>query len=223
VLREFYDTFDKRVAAAAEQMRDVKRETEPTDEICEKCGKPMVIRWGRYGKFIACSGYPECKNTRDLNGTPRTQTPAKPAQPTDKKCGQCEAPMLLRDGRSGQFYGCSKYPKCRYTEPLGTGVDCPEPDCDGELVEKRARKRRKRSSFYGCNRYPKCNFTVPNKPVGKQCPSCNAPFLVEKEGADGTTVLACRTKECDYTEPVAPGPGSDDKTTVRSATTSGGG
>ena len=223
VLREFYDTFDKRVAAAAEQMRDVKREIEPTDEVCDKCGKPMVIRWGRYGRFIACSGYPECKNTRDLNGTPRTQKPAKPAQPTDKKCGQCGAPMLLRDGRSGQFYGCSTYPKCRYTEPLGTGVDCPEPDCDGELVEKRARKRKKRSSFYGCNRYPKCKFTVPNKPVGKQCPTCGAPFLVEKEGADGTPVLACRTKECDYTEPVAPEPGSDDKTTVRSATPSGGG
>ena len=161
-------------------------------EICEKCGKAMVIKPGRFGVFLACSGFPQCKNTRPvepLNGVEKA-----PAQPTDKTCEKCSGKMLLRTGPAGKFYGCENYPKCKFTMSLETGVKCPEPGCDGDLVERRTRKGRR---FYSCNRYPDCRFALWDRPVAIKCPDCGAPFVLEKV-RDGQQVLRCREKSCAF-------------------------
>jgi DNA topoisomerase-1 len=192
LLREFYTDFEKVLTHAEQNMVDLKKEGAPTDEVCEKCGKPMVIRSGRFGVFLACSGFPECKNTRPVE--PRNGEAKAPAQPTDKTCKKCNGKMLLRTGAAGKFYGCENYPKCKFTMPLETGVKCPEPDCGGDLVERRTRKGKR---FFSCSRYPDCRFALWNRPVPMECPECGAPFLVEKV-QDGRQTLRCRTKGCGF-------------------------
>ena len=194
LLREFYTDFEKVLTHAEHNMVDLKKEGAPTDEVCEKCGKPMVIRSGKFGVFLACSGFPECKNTRPVE--PRNGEAKAPAQPTDKKCKKCNGKMLLRTGAAGKFYGCENYPKCKFTMPLETGVKCPEPDCGGDLVERRTRKGRR---FFSCSRYPECRFALWNRPVPTECPECGAPFLVEKV-QDGRQTLRCRKKGCNFQE-----------------------
>ena len=122
-------------------MRDVKREEMPTDEVCEKCGKPMVIKWGRNGHFLACSGYPECRNTKEFVRNADGSLTVMPAtRPTDQVCPTCGAPMVIKRGRFGEFLACSKYPECKTTSPMSLGVDCPKPGCGGYLTEKRSRR-----------------------------------------------------------------------------------
>ena len=147
---------------------------EPTTEICEKCGKPMVIRLGRYGKFLACSGYPECKATRPLKSedTGANQVGAL----TSEVCEQCGSPMVVRKGRYGEFLACSAYPTCKVAKPMSLGVACPTAGCTGESCSG----ARSGDVFYGCNRYPDCQFTLWSKPVPMPCPECQAPFLVEQ-------------------------------------------
>jgi len=192
LLREFYTEFEKVLTEAEQNMVDLKKEGAPTDEVCEKCGKSMVIRSGRFGVFLACSGFPECKNTRPVEA--RNGLEKAPAQPTDKKCKKCNGKMLLRTGPAGKFYGCENYPKCKFTMPLETGVKCPEPDCGGDLVERRTRKGRR---FFSCSRYPECRFALWNRPVPTKCPECGAPFVIEKV-KDGRQTLRCREKGCDF-------------------------
>lgn len=193
LLREFYTEFEKVLTAAEHNMVDLKKEGAPTKEICEKCGKPMVIRSGRFGVFLACTGFPQCKNTRPVE--PRNGVEKKaPAQPTDKKCKKCGGKMLLRTGPAGKFYGCADYPKCKFTMPLETGVKCPEADCGGDLVERRTRKGKR---FYSCSRYPDCRFALWNRPVPMECPECGAPFVIEKV-QDGRRTLQCRDKGCKF-------------------------
>jgi DNA topoisomerase-1 len=144
---------------------------EETDEACDKCGRPMVIRWGRNGRFMACSGYPECKNTKPLADDERSME-------VDDKCDECGSPMVVKEGRFGKFLGCSRYPECKFTKAFTTGADCPKEKCDGEIVERKSRKGR---TFYGCTNYPKCNFVSWYKPVNIRCEKCGNPYLVEKE------------------------------------------
>jgi DNA topoisomerase-1 len=171
VLKDFYGPFSEDVKKAEANHRAIQKTTqEATDEVCEKCGKPMVIRWGKRGRFLACSGYPECKNTKPLNG--------EEAVPVEgEKCGTCGAPMLLKTGRFGKFLACSRYPECKTTRPVSTGVPCPEKDCGGTLVERQSKRRK---VFYSCSNYPKCKFALWDKPVKQPCPACGAPFLVSK-------------------------------------------
>ena len=193
VLREFYEPFEKHLQAASQHMPSVKNMVEPTTEICEKCGKPMVIRLGRYGKFLACSGYPECKATRPLKSE-ETEANNLGAL-TSEVCEQCGSPMVVRKGRFGEFLACSAYPTCKVAKPMRLGVACPTAGCTGELVQRRTKRGR---AFYGCNRYPDCQFTLWSKPVPMPCPECQAPFLVEQGSARKGKFLRCFRQECGY-------------------------
>ena len=197
VLRDFYGPFEKHLQAASQSMPSVKNMVEPTTEICEKCGKPMVIRLGRYGKFLACSGYPECKATRPLKSedTGANQVGVL----TSEVCAQCGSPMVVRKGRYGEFLACSAYPTCKVAKPMSLGVACPTEGCTGELVQRRTKRGR---MFYGCNRYPDCQFTLWSKPVPMPCPECQAPFLVEQGSVRKGKLLRCFRQECGYETPV---------------------
>jgi len=201
LLTRFYDMFGQRLTTAKEQMRDIRKEVVKTDEVCEECGKPMVIRRGRYGQFLACSGFPKCRNSRNLDGT-SAKKERKPLQITDKKCPKCGEPMVIRTSARGKFYGCSTYPKCRGTAPMELGISCPQPDCDGELVERRTKRRR---IFYGCSRYPDCEFSTWNRPVKQQCPECGAPFVVVKTRRGEESRIACIADGCSFEGPMPEG------------------
>jgi DNA topoisomerase-1 len=245
-LGEFYKKFAKDLKYAEKHMENIKRMEKPTDEKCELCGSPLVIKWGkhgsfyacstydkenpdtckftkenpinlpdldsadmqetaqeeycencgrvmvlkrgRFGQFMACTGYPDCKTTRRLDQGKRV-----PDIPLEEKCPDCGRNMIIRHGRFGEFTSCSGYPECKYVKQNFIGVKCPL--CgEGELVEKRARKG---NTFYGCGRYPKCKFTSAAKPIPEKCPTCGHDYLVERLRKDGP-VIACPNKECDY-------------------------
>ncbi|GAK58540.1 DNA topoisomerase I [Candidatus Vecturithrix granuli] len=174
--------------------------TEPeTQEMCEKCGKPMILKRGRYGEFLACSGYPECKNTKKIVQSKNGEKAVKKAViETDEICEKCGAKLVIREGRYGKFYSCSNYPKCKFVKPVGTGVKCPEEGCGGELVQRRGKNR---TFFYSCSNYPTCKYSLKNKPVPRACPQCHAPFLVEKwDKNTEQTYIACANPQCDYAE-----------------------
>lgn len=241
-LHEFYEGFRDRLERAEKEMRSLK-EPVPSGEICEQCGARMMIRWGKFGRFLACERYPECRNTRELstaeNGDERGETPE-----IDETCEKCGAKMVLKRGRYGTFLACSNYPECRNTRKLTaegeparedkvldeicpecgrnlvekTGrygkfvacsgypecrfikkekldMPCPEPDCDGEVVVRRSRKGK---VFYGCSRYPACKFTSWAKPVPGPCPECGHPYLVERETKRSGRFIQCPNKSCRY-------------------------
>jgi DNA topoisomerase I len=249
-LAEFYKKFEKDLRYAAKHMENIKRMEKPTDEKCERCGSPLVIKWGkhgsfyacssydkedpnsctftkenpinlpdldsadlqettqeeycencgrvmvlkrgRFGQFMACTGYPDCKTTRRLD-----QGKKVPDIPLDEVCPKCGRNMMIRHGRYGEFTTCSGYPECKYVKQNFIGVKCPL--CkEGDLVEKRARKG---NTFYGCGNYPKCKFTSAHKPIAEKCPTCGHEYLVEKFLKAGP-VIACPNKECEYERPV---------------------
>jgi DNA topoisomerase-1 len=190
VVMDFYKPFDKDLSEAMAIVGKVKPQDIPTDQICEKCGGPMVIKWGRFGRFMACSKYPECKTTKPLEG----EAPKTEDQPTDEVCQKCGSPMVLKSGRFGKFIACSKYPECKTTKALSIGVKCPEDG--GEIVEKKTKKGK---VFYSCGNYPKCKFATWYKPVNKKCPKCGASILIEKR-TKKEEVLTCLKKECGYKE-----------------------
>ena len=248
-LGDFYKRFSKDLKYAEKHMENIKRMEKPTDEKCERCGSPLVIKWGkhgsfyacssydkenkdsctftkenpinlpdldtadvqettqeeycencgrvmvlkrgRFGQFMACTGYPDCKTTRRLD-----QGKKVPDIPLDELCPKCGRNMMLRHGRFGEFTACSGYPECKYVKQNFIGVKCPLCE-DGEIVEKKARKG---NTFYGCGNYPKCKFTSASKPLPEKCPTCGGDFLVEKNLKSGP-VIACPNKECDYERP----------------------
>ena len=175
-LKSFYTPFKLDLEKAEEKMKDFKAVVEETDEVCEKCDQPMIIKWGRFGKFMACTGYPECKNTKDLGGKGDSEDGAT-ADEVEGNCDKCESPLIMKRGRFGKFIACSNYPECKFTKPIGLGISCPEEACKGEIAARRSKKGR---TFYGCTKYPDCNFTSWDKPVAEACPECKNPFLIEK-------------------------------------------
>jgi DNA topoisomerase-1 len=238
-LADFYKKFEKELHYAEKHMENVKRMEKPTDEKCERCGSPLVIKWGkhgsfyacsaydkndpnsctftkenpidlpdldsadvqettqeeycencgrpmvlkrgRFGQFMACTGYPDCKTTRRLD-----QGKKIPDIPLEEKCPQCGRNLLLRHGRFGEFVSCSGYPECKWVKQNYIGVKCPQ--CKtGDLAEKKARRG---NVFYGCSNYPKCKFTSAYKPVAETCPACGSPYLLEK-GLKSGTFLVC--------------------------------
>jgi len=238
-LAEFYKKFAKDLKYAQKHMENIKRMEKPTEEKCERCGSPLVIKWGRhgsfyacsaykkddpesctftkenpidlpdldtadtqetsqeeycencgrtmvlkrgrFGQFMACTGYPECKTTRRLD-----QAKKVPDIPLDEKCPKCGRNMVLRHGRYGEFISCTGYPDCKYIKQNFIGVRCPQ--CkQGELVEKKARRG---NFFYGCDRYPECDFTSNYRPIDEKCPECGSPYLVEKNLKSGA-VITC--------------------------------
>ncbi len=188
-LKEFYTPFQKDLEMAKVSMRDVKREQIPTEATCEQCGAKMVKRWGKRGYFLACSTYPKCRFTREVEENGENQKAE-----TDVKCEKCGSPMVIKNGKFGRFLACSNYPTCKSTQSLHTGVRCPQEGCEGMLVERRTRKGR---TFYSCSNYPQCTFALWDKPIPEPCPQCNAPFLLEKESKEGM-VKRCHRKECGY-------------------------
>ncbi len=214
-LNRFYGPFKKDLAEAKKKMPEVKRKGLPTGLKCETDGGDMVIKWGRNGEFLACSNYPKCTNTgefgRDEQGNIVLKAPSAPV-PTDEVCEKCGKPMVRRRSRFGEFLGCSGYPDCDgikrlQSEPVKTGVSCPE--CkEGEILERRSRRGK---LFFGCGRYPKCKFAAWNKVVAHPCPSCGAPYMVEKELKRTGTTWQCANKECGYKAPAPAGeqPASD--------------
>jgi DNA topoisomerase-1 len=196
-LREFYGPFEERLSKAEAQMKNLKEDVEPTDEVCEKCGETMVKRWGKYGRFLACSGYPDCRNTRDLSA-PKEEKAELNLLPEEEPCPKCGATLAARNGRFGPFVACSAYPDCRYVKPNTTDVTCPEEGCGGEIIERRSRKGK---LFYGCTGYPKCRFTLWDMPVPEACTQCGSPYLLAKTDRQGRTTARCPTKGCGHKKP----------------------
>jgi len=194
-VRDFYEPFAKDLATAQAEMKDHKAEQTPTDIVCEKCGKPMVIKWGRNGQFLACTGYPDCKSTRPFVRTESGEVQAAPEETTDELCPKCGSAMVVKRGRFGKFLACSRYPECNHTQGMSTGVACPEDG--GKIVERRSRFGK---VFYSCANYPACKFAVWYKPIPRACPQCGAPFLVEKFSKKTGPYVACNKKECGYKE-----------------------
>lgn len=189
LIRDFYLPFKKLLDEKMQEISKKEVTEEKTDEVCEKCGKPMVIKIGRYGKFLACTGYPDCKNTKNLNANgEKEETPPELA---NEKCDKCGKPMAVKHGRFGAFLGCTGYPDCRNIKHVErkTGVKCPT--CkEGEIIEKRSKRGR---NFYSCNRYPACTFALWSKPTGETCPNCGSLLVF---GAKNT--VKCSKKECGY-------------------------
>ena len=180
LLGEFYTPFKLELEKAETEMRDVKREEIATEWSCEKCGKPMVIKWGRNGAFLACQGYPECRNTRrsckNLDGT----WEKVPPQTTDEVCETCGAPMTVKRGRFGSFLACTKYPECKTTKPISLGVKCPKPGCGGFIAEKRSRRGK---PFYGCSNWAKKRLRL--RRVGQADPAAVPDLPSEVRAAQG--------------------------------------
>ena len=155
VLRSFYSPFATMLEHAATNMEKVAL-VEVTEQKCPACGRPMVVKRGRFGNFLACSGYPECKTTMPLGGEKVALV-----EVTEQKCPACGRPMVIKRGRFGKFLACSGYPECKTTMPflVKTGIPCPK--CDGELVQRRGKNKR---LFYGCSNYPRCKFIASKLP-----------------------------------------------------------
>ncbi|MBI4365636.1 MAG: type I DNA topoisomerase [Deltaproteobacteria bacterium] len=197
-LRDFYRPFARTLEKAKIHMRDVKRQEIPTDHVCEKCGSPMVIKWGRHGEFLACSAYPECKSTKEFRRENDRIVPIA-QETTDEVCPACGAPMLVKRGRFGRFLACSKYPECKTTKGISIGVQCPT--CGGPLVEKRSRRGK---AFYSCGNYPTCTYAIWDRPIPQACPQCRHPFLLQKYSKKSGPSLQCPNKDCGYRQLVAP-------------------
>jgi DNA topoisomerase-1 len=201
-LAEFYQRFQKDLQHAERHMTDIKRMEKPTDLVCEKCGKPMVIKWGKHGSFIACTGYPECTNTRELTvDLPDVDKAADLGEQDETEyCENCGRPMVLKKGRFGQFFACSGYPDCKTTKQIGgeqrKDVPLEEkcPQCDSNLVQKFGRY----GEFIACSNYPKCKY-VKQKTIGVPCPNCSEGQIVERRSKRGKTFYGCnRYPECDF-------------------------
>ncbi len=199
VLREFWEPFKKLVEEKEKSVLRKDVTTEEMDEACPKCGKPLSIRLGRRGRFVGCSGYPDCDYTRNLNE--EAGESSEPEVVEGRTCPQCGGQLIIRAGRYGKFIGCANYPKCRYIEPLekpeDTGVQCPE--CKQGALMKR--KSRRGKIFYSCSRYPDCKYAVWNLPLAEPCPRCGWPILTLKVTKRRGAEKVCPQKECDFAEP----------------------
>jgi DNA topoisomerase-1 len=201
-MSDFYDRFEKDLKHAERHMTDIKRMERPTDLICDKCGKPMVIKWGKHGSFIACTGYPECTNTRELTvDLPDIDKADLTEQDEQVYCDNCGRPMVLKKGRFGQFLACSGYPECKTTKQLGEAQkpkDVPLeekcPQCGNQLVKKYGRY----GEFVACSNYPACKY-VKQKTIGVKCPNCSQGDVVERRSKRGKTFYGCsRYPDCDF-------------------------
>ena len=192
MLKDFYQPFKANLNKKDKELDKKKLTEEKTSAKCPKCDKPMVIKMGRFGKFMACSGYPECKTTKPLPEEEKKQK-ALAKQYAQEKCPKCGAPMQVKRGRFGEFLGCTKYPDCKGIKPIEkkTGAKCPK--CQvGDIVEKRSKKGR---TFYACNKFPDCEFALWQKPTGEKCPDCKSLLVYAAKGN-----IKCSNTECKFTK-----------------------
>jgi DNA topoisomerase-1 len=209
-LNQFWKKFEKDLKKAQKEMKDVKAMEEETDEVCEKCGSKMVIKWGRYGKFLACSGYPQCKNTRQLQGGEGTDSPEVHEDVAKEICPKDSQPMVLKKGRYGPFLACSRYPDCKTTKRLVRGeggklqvetlqpIEEKCPDCGSDLMWRRGRF----GAFIACSNYPTCKYVKKKeaREIGLLCPECGQGQVVERKGRWGRFFYGCRRyPECKFT------------------------
>ena len=196
-LQSFYTPFKLDLDEAEKKIGD--SEVEETDEICDKCSQPMIVKWGRFGKFMACSGYPDCKNTKQISKEGSDGKAVSESTAVEGTCEKCQSSLVLKVGRFGKFIACSNYPDCKFTKPIDLGIKCPKDDCKGKIAARRSKKGR---MFYGCTAYPNCDFVSWDKPVPEPCPKCNNAYTVEKWKKDEGTSIICPEPECDYKKPV---------------------
>jgi DNA topoisomerase-1 len=199
---EFYERFERDIKHAEEHMTDIKRMEKPTDLTCEKCGKPLVIKWGKHGSFIACTGYPECTYTRELTvDLPDVDKVDLAEQGEEEYCENCGRPMVLKKGRFGTFLACTGYPDCKTTKQIGgeqkkadQPLDEKCPQCDSNLVLKYGRF----GEFTACSNYPKCKY-VKQKTIGVKCPECSEGDIIERRSKKGKTFYGCnRYPDCSF-------------------------
>lgn len=194
-IRQFWTPFIELLQRKEKEVSKADITTEKTDRICPDCGKELVIKLGRSGRFLACSGFPDCRHTEPLSGqVEETEEPVV----SDEKCDKCGSPMLIKTGRYGKFLACSAYPGCKNIQPLekpkSLGITCPE--CkEGEMMEKKSRYGK---IFYSCNRYPKCKYALWNLPSNEACPKCGWPVTEVKTTKRFGTVQRCPQAECDW-------------------------
>jgi DNA topoisomerase-1 len=209
-LRSFYDKFTVDLAQARKDMKDVKRQEILTDEKCDKCGSVMAIKFGKFGRFLACTNYPECKNTRDLAKAPATESAdgsavAAPENPFEgEMCEKCGKPLALKRGRFGQFLACTGYPECRNTRKISKAGVVAQPDrpleelcpeCGKHLVAKQGRF----GEFTSCSDYPTCKY-IKRDTIGLPCPVCQKGDIAVKRSKRGKTFYGCtRYPECEFT------------------------
>ena len=196
VLAQFYDEFKNLLDEAEKELGEKGKVLLPQEELdvlCPNCGKKMIIKTGRFGKFAACPAYPECKTTMtlDRDGNVAPVQPKEEPVVEGMTCQICGGPVVLKKGRFGEFYACKDYPKCRFTRQKTRKVGVPCPKCGADIVEKHSRK----SVFYGCDNYPKCDFSLWDEPTGEKCPECGALLVKKKNGN-----VVCSSKECKYKE-----------------------
>ncbi len=186
VISSFYRPFHQNLEKKTKELSKKELTEEKTEEKCDKCGADMVIKMGRYGKFMACGNYPECKNTKPIGEEAEMKK-----EFSNEICEKCGKPMILKQGRYGSFLGCSGYPECKNIKKIEkkTGVPCNMCQ-EGEFVERKTKKGR---TFYGCNRYPKCKNALWNKPTGESCNQCNSPLVYA-----GKNKIKCSNKECGF-------------------------
>lgn len=200
---KFYDGFEDKIRAAKQDEYTLKAPDEKTDYICEKCGANMVVKTGKYGKFLACPNYPKCKNTKNLDENGNIAQPKQP-EVSDVICDKCGAKMIVKTGKYGKFLACPNYPKCKNIVNLDNGEgekadETPLPPCPkcGKPLKKITMRR---SVFYGCTGYPDCDFASSDRPTDQKCPTCGA-FLVLKSGKNGK-YLKCSDKACKYKQTI---------------------
>jgi len=193
VLHEFYGPFQERLADGNARSEEIIRDAVAADAgPCPKCGRDMAVRWNRFGRFLGCTGYPECRHTQSLEGEEK-----KEPVPTGEKCPNCDTGQLVeREGRFGPFISCSNYPTCKYTKPRTVpGLKCPK--CGiGDVGEKRTRRGK---PFWGCTRYPECDWSAWDEPVARPCPNCDSPYLVKKSSKARGEYLRCQKCVHEYT------------------------
>ncbi len=197
LLKEFWYPFRELVKEKEESVSRSEVTTEAIEENCPKCGKQLNIRLGRRGRFIGCSGFPECDYTRNID----EEESSEPEIVEGRNCPECSSQLIIRSGRYGKFIGCSGYPDCKYIEPLekpeDTGIGCPK--CAKGTMLKR--KSRRGKIFYSCSTYPDCDYAVWNEPVEGPCPDCNWPILTIKTTKKRGPERVCPQPDCKFAEP----------------------
>jgi DNA topoisomerase-1 len=197
LLERFWRPFIDQVAHTGENVKRSDVTQDLLDEACPKCGKPLASRLGKHGRFVGCTGYPDCDYTRDIANANRPEQPP-PQVVEGRECPKCGSPLILRQGKYGPFVGCSAYPQCRHIEPVekpeDTGVSCPQ--CGKGTLRKR--KSRRGKVFYSCSTYPTCDYAVWNEPVAEPCPRCGWAVLTIKTTQRRGAEKVCPQKECGY-------------------------
>lgn len=185
VLNDFYKPFQSSMEVVHGRKKQIKESlVEQTEEVCDQCGNPMVIKWNRRGqKFLSCSAFPKCRNAKSLS-TSDKETEIF----LDKVCPECDGKLQIKSGRFGRYVGCHNYPTCKHTEPVTTGIMCPKPGCSGEIVERTSKKKK---TFYGCSRYPDCDYVSWYRPVLHHCGECGNHFVEERKSKKGTVYFLC--------------------------------